>query len=189
MKKISGSLPVYIENKACADRMSPVFLSDADYAQATQCLVLLCADILIVNKRRRTFYLARRKSRPAQNWQWFIGGRRKWGERPLKSAARCFERETGLRCTPSWFQYVATNEYFFVDREQVPHEKGTHSVAQTYFIELPEAVLKLITLDPKEYHESGLEEFKFEDLSRLKLKQPVKDIVHKTFQILETIDV
>ncbi len=159
--------------------MSPVYLDDVEYTRATQCLVLLCADVLIISKDRKTFYLARRKSRPAKDWWWFIGGRRKFGELPTKSPQRCFERETGLRISAKRFQYVVTNEYFFVDRQQEPQDAGTHSIAQTYVVYLSEKEIRRIKLDPKEYHDGGLRKFTFMNLRKPGLRHPVRDTVRK----------
>jgi len=181
MKRLPGSLPLYVENEAHQNQMTSLFLDDAAYSDATQCLVLLCVDALVINRKERALYVARRKSRPAKDWQWFIGGRRKFGEHALQGMVRTFQRETKLWVPPRMFRYVDLNEYFFVDRQQVPQNIGTHSVALTYSVNLSERQIAMIRLDPHEYHDGGLQKLRFKDLRESDLPQPVKDIARKVF--------
>ncbi|HEY4517265.1 MAG TPA: hypothetical protein VJI74_00015, partial [Candidatus Paceibacterota bacterium] len=63
MSEISGLPTVYVEDPS--HTLKGAFLSDEDYGKAISALPPVCADAVIINRRRHTIYLAPRVSHPA----------------------------------------------------------------------------------------------------------------------------
>ncbi len=61
------------------------YLSEHDYANAIQSLVVVCTDIVIINREEKRIYLAYRKAKPMNNY-WWIGGRMRAGETKEESS-------------------------------------------------------------------------------------------------------
>ena len=99
------TLPKYYR-EAPRYAMPKVYISDAAYREALDSLVIVCTDAVIINRQRKSFYLAKRSVRPQQDW-WIIGGRTNAGEDPFESIARCFNRETKLSVEPARFTFVS----------------------------------------------------------------------------------
>lgn len=146
--------------------MKSEFLDDETYGKALACFVLVTTDCLIVDRSKKTVYLAKRKAKPMSDQWWFVGGRTKAGEHPEKAMERCFRRETGLVLVPERFEYVTINEYLFPDRQQLPQEIGTHTISRLYCVELStdEIASASNSLDANEYHVGGLKKFTLETL-------------------------
>ncbi|MEK7107572.1 MAG: NUDIX hydrolase [Patescibacteria group bacterium] len=160
----------------------PLRLGEAEYAKAIQSLVVVCTDIGIIDPEAKTIYLARRKSRPASGWWWFIGGRCCVGETECQSAQRCFKRETGLLIERERFQYVSMNRYFFKDRQQAPHEVGCDSLCYTLSLQLTREERGRIALDPHEYLDGGLRAFNCQELQATEgVQDSVRDFYAKIF--------
>ncbi len=143
-----------------------VRLGDAAYGLALQSFPVVCTDAVIYDSRRRTIFLAKRKSKPMTGW-WVIGGRTLAGETMRESINRCFMRETKFDIGSLQFDYVCTNEYIWKDRQQVPQAIGCHCLARTFKIELSAVNRELVesNLECNEYDKSmGLREFTREDL-------------------------
>ena len=160
----------------------PVRLEEAEYAKAIQSLIVVCTDIGIIDVNSETIYLARRASRPANGWWWFIGGRSRVGETELESAQRCFKRETGLFIETKRFDFICMNRYFFKDRQQTPQEFGCDSLCYTLSIQLTREERDQITLDPREYFNGGLKAFHYKDLQSAQwVKDPIRDFYTMVF--------
>lgn len=147
--------------------MDKVFLSDEEYAQATEAFIVTCADTLIVNRKEKKVYLSKRRARPAQDFWWMIGGRRKPGIPAREAMQKIFERETSLLIPLERFIFVDIIEYCFKTREQAPQENGVHMQGYTFVVELTQEELTTATknLDPKEYYaELGLRAFSLAEL-------------------------
>lgn len=155
---------VYVENPE--HRMVRVCLDEATYAEAITTFVIVCTDACIVNRARRTLWLARRAVKPMKGI-WWIGGRRFAGEKPAESMYRCFKRETGLDLPGNRFQFVLIAEYLWKDRQQEPQDEGSHNLAHTFAVELDAAELAQARtgLERGEYdRDFGLQEFTREQL-------------------------
>jgi len=80
--------------------MKGSFLSDEAYLQVLDGLVIVCTDCAIMEHGKKGFWLAKRNVLPMKGL-WMIGGRRKAGESPAESMARCFLRETQCAIAPT----------------------------------------------------------------------------------------
>ncbi len=159
-----------------------LFLSDGEYGRGLQCFVPCATDIVIINRKERTFYLACRKSKPVSDW-WWIGGRMKPGELKEEAAARCFKRETKLALPPNRFELAAVIDHRLKDRQQEPQTLGCHMNAFTFTVELTPDELAQISLDEKEYEkEVGLAVFSGGDLVTREVRPIVVELYNHIFQ-------
>jgi len=158
-------------------------LPDKEYADAIQCLVFGCSDIIPINKSKRVVYLSKRISKPAPGW-WFIGGRMQINDNPLQAAARNFERETSLKLPLERFQLNAIFDYLWKDREQEPQNIGCHGIAFTFTVELSDEELAIAGnhLDQKEFQANeGLTEFDREKLIAENVYPSILDLYDQIF--------
>lgn len=163
----------------------PSRLEEAEYAKAIQALIVVCTDIGIIDPKSNTIYLARRASRPASGWWWFIGGRSRIGETEQQSAQRCFKRETGLLIEEWRFNFVCMNRYFFKDRQQPPHEVGCDSLCYTLSVQLTKEERERVVLDPHEYLDGGLQAFHYEELQSTEgVQDPIRDFVRESLRLI-----
>lgn len=154
-----------------AEPIKTIWLPDHLYAEAIQCLVPACADVLVINRTNRLAYLAKRKSKPMAGW-WLIGGRMIPGESPLEGAIRNFVREAYI--IPSAHpELVAVLDYRFKDRAQIPQDIGCQMVGFTYTLELGPEELEGIQLDPQEYVEPKLYPFDRDRLVAENVPEPI----------------
>jgi len=162
--------------------MPPVHLAEGVYAKATAALIFMCVDMVIVDRRQKTIFLAKRRHRPMSGRWWFIGGRRRAGESIIAGAYRCFARETQLRLTLDRFSLIAEFEYQFVDREQKPTNVGTHTRADIFAVELSAKEREQVRLDPEEY-EGKLREFTRKDLRVANIPKPLLETYDLIFEL------
>lgn len=147
-------------------RMERKFLDDAVYAMAIGAFVIDCTDAVIVDRRERVFYLAKRAVKPMPGI-WVIGGRRSAGESLPDSMRRCFKRETGLDLSHDRFTYVVGQDCIWKDREQEPQDVGSHNFCHRFAVELTpeERAQASRSLEKKEYEQGfGLRKFRRDDL-------------------------
>lgn len=176
----NSSPKIYVEEPGHI--YDPLRLEEAEYARAIQSLIVVCTDIGIIDSESKTIYLARRASRPANGWWWFIGGRSRIGETEHQSARRCFQRETGLLIDERRFNFVCMNRYFFKNRQQLPHEVGCDSLCYTLSVGLTKEERDRVILDPHEYLDSGLREFHYEELRLTEgVQDPIRDFYAEVF--------
>lgn len=163
--------------------MEQKFLPDEVYAQALESFVVVCTDVVPINRSRRTIYLARRAVKPMQGW-WWIGGRMFAGEHEQESVKRCFRRETSLDLPSERFEYVAMYRYWWKDRKQEPQDKGADDLSYTFVVELTSEELRKVShkLDKKEYAQGGLQEFDRERLSIENVHPAILDLYNRVFQ-------
>src|SRR3989344_3832419 len=164
--------------------MSPVFLSDSAYREALDSLVIVCTDAVIINRTKRTFYLAKRSVKPQQDWL-IIGGRTNAGQAPFESVARCFNRETKLSVKPERFTFVSMDRYLWKERKQEPQRNGCDAFSYTFCVELSDEELQraVASLEPKEYDATtGLQEFDGIRLREAKVHPVLIDLYHDIFQ-------
>lgn len=164
--------------------MKPVRMPEDTYGLAIKSLIVVCTDAVVVNRARRTIYLATRATEPMAGL-WWIGGRSFAGEKPGDSISRCFHRETGLNITPKRFQYVMMLRYMWATRAQMPQDAGSDNLAYTYAIELNEEELAKAStnLDQVEYQLGGLKEFSRDQLVAAKVHQAILDFYDELFPV------
>lgn len=179
MKKLnicqSNVLPVLLYKEPGFKGLEKKFMSESAYSEALTSLVIVCTDVLLVNRVNKTVYLAKRRSKPMNDW-WLIGGRMYAGELPEESMARCFKRETSVEIEKNRFKFVALNRYFFKDRQQTPQNIGCDSLCYTFILEPTKEELNKISLDSNEY-QGGIREFTRETISREKVNEAIFNLL------------
>ena len=156
---------IYIEKDFTG--MEKVFLPDDEYARAIEAFIVTCVDTVIVDRHTKKVYLPKRRSKPAQDLWWMIGGRRKTGITAREAMQEIFKRETSLQITLERFIFVTVAEYCWKNRQQKPQENGVHMQGYTFALELTteERATVAKNLDSKEYYaELGLRAFTLEEL-------------------------
>lgn len=156
---------IYIEKGFTG--MEKVFLPDDEYARAIEAFIVTCVDTIIVDRHAKKVYLPKRRSKPAQDLWWVIGGRRKTGITAREAMQEIFKRETSLEIPLERFVFITIAEYFWSNRQQQPQKKGVHMQGYTFTLELTQEELATVAknLDPKEYYaELGLRVFTLEEL-------------------------
>lgn len=159
------------------------FLGDKEYADALEAFVLVCTDCILINQKCKTFYLAKRKSKPMSDW-WFIGGRSFAGEDELSSIHRCLKRETGLDINPERFRFITMKRYLFKDRQQEPQDKSCDSLCYIFavFVTDKEIAMANANLDSEEYDtEIGFKEFGTEELANEGVFPAIIDLYEYVF--------
>ena len=183
VKRHGAELPArYYENTR--HRIEPLLLSPGEYARAIRSFVVVCVDALIVNRSKRTVFLAKRQAKPAQGMWWYIGGRVLAGETFERSIVRCFERETSLSVSMIRFEPANAQDFFWDTRQQRPQNAGLHSLGFIFSLELTEQERRAVahSLDPHEYHaKSGLREFSRRELVREKIHPAVIETYDRIF--------
>ncbi len=139
-------------------------LTEEEYEKSLRAFVILCTDILIIDKNKKTIYLAKRKAKPMNGW-WFIGGRMYANETKEDSAIRCFKRETDILLQKEDLELVALIDHRFKDREQIPQEIGCHTVSYVFIIDVEKINFEKVLLENNEYVEGS----SFEEFDRQKL--------------------
>ncbi len=142
-------------------------MSDQEYSKTLDTMVVVCADAVIVNKHKKTFFLAKRNVKPMQGW-WIIGGRVLPGEQPHEAIVRKFKAEAGVSLDENRFTFVGFIRHQWKDRKQSPTDHPVDDLSYTFFVELTdeEFIIAKNSLDKKEY-QGSLKEFTKEDLKPL----------------------
>lgn len=140
------------------------YLAEEEYEKALRTFVILCTDILPIDKERKVIYLAKRKHKPINYW-WFIGGRMSANETKEESAVRCFKRETDIDIEKEDLDFVALLDHRFKDREQSPQDIGCHTVSYIFTIPFTKIDFQKVSLENKEY----VNDTEFEEFNRQKL--------------------
>jgi len=128
------------------------FLPDEEYARGLDNFVKGCSDVLITNSKGQIF-VGKRVVHPQPDW-WYVGGRMMPGESPPRSCSRLLKRELALDIAPERFTAITYNSLAWDMREQAPKNNGTCDVNIVLTVELTDAEISTIVLDPKEYAES-----------------------------------
>jgi hypothetical protein len=179
-------LRTYAESPSFA--MPQVYLSEDAYGKAMESLIIVCADVLFINRARRTVFLAKRLASPLPGL-WVIGGRLFAGECERDGAQRCVARETGLSLEAHRFSPLCMNRYICPVRKQPPQEKGSDTMAYTFLAELLPDELGFASdhLDPDEYDTTfGVQEFSRERLVQEDARQALLDMYDLAFSEKES---
>jgi len=159
-----------------------VWLDDPTYAAAMTAFVLVCTDAVIVDRRRRTIWLATRAILPMRGL-WVIGGRRLAGETIAASIQRCFARETSLTIPRERFKYLRQNEYLWSTRQQLPQDVGSHNLVDVFAIQLKKEEREAASrsLVGAEYEPVGLQEFSRRALLDANVHEALVDLYDSVF--------
>ncbi len=158
-------------------------LSNQAYADAIESMVIVCVDVVIIDRNRRKFLLAWRRSQPFRGW-WVIGGRVFAGETREHAVARKFKEETELDIQVARFEFLTTNRYVMRLRKQEPQVLGSDTLAMVHTVELSVGEIRCAThgLDAEEYDVSiGLREFDRDGLVREGAYQVLLDLYDLVF--------
>ncbi len=164
-------------------RFKQVFLPEDIYSKALDSLIVVCADIIPINRKKRLIYLASRKIKPVIGW-WFIGGRIFAGEKEVDAASRIFKRETSISILPERFKFFSSHRYFMDVRAQPPQDSPCDMLGFNFTVELKPKEFKKASknLDPNEYEDgSSLKAFSRDDLVALKVHIPLLDLYDEIF--------
>ena len=129
------------------------FLADKEYGEALDTLVKACSDMLLLSPDGNKIFLGKRLVQPQPDW-WFVGGRIFPGETPARSCCRLLKRDLGLAIDPARMQPVCAQSLAWGMREQLPKENGTTDSQVVLSLQLTEAEVEKVVLDPKEYESS-----------------------------------
>lgn len=179
----TGEISLYIEGNYVRPEMRGGFMNETVYTAVLDHTIIVCTDAVIINRDRRIFYLVKRAIKPMQGI-WWIGGRRKKGETPLKGMCRNFKRETGLDLPDERFTFVTMTEYLWQNREQEPQRNGSHNLCHHFSVELTDAELVAARhgLEKKEYEaDYGLREFDRDRLVKEDVHPVIVDVYDKIF--------
>lgn len=163
-------------------------LSDAEYAAAISGFVIYCVDVILIDRERKVFYLARRRSKPMGDRYWVIGGRVLVGQTAHEAVCSKLRGETQLTVAEERLEFVTCIEYRWKDRQQTPQDAGCHAFAQIFALEVSDEELATANsnLDPNEYHtEEGLRAFTRDDLVN---EGTFESLVYLYDKVFETID-
>lgn len=172
---------IYIQDASFV--MPRTFLTEEEYGRALESLVVVCADVLVVNKERNVLLLASRKAKPIQG-PWMFGGRLYAGERETDAASRILERETSLHIEKSRLQYIGMHRYVCSERQQIPQDKGSDTLAFNFYLELSNEEIQQAasSLDSDEYDkEAGLKEFDMKALESEHVHPALLDLHNQIF--------
>lgn len=159
------------------------FLSEGVYAAALESLVVVCVDVLVIDRQRKTAFLPQRKAKPMSGY-WVIGGRVFAGEKEIDAMRRSLRRETSLDLPPERFTFLCVNRYMWTTRQQEPQNKGCDTLAYTFCAELSaeERATAARNLDPDEYEApAGFREFDREQLVQEKIHPAIVDMYDFVF--------
>lgn len=163
-------------------KMERVFLAPEVHAEAILAFPIVSTDVFIVDKRKRTIYLAKRIVDPLPE-PFGMGGRSFAGEDPDSSIVRSFGRETGLILPPDRFHFVCMNRYFWATRKQEPKNAGVDYLAYTYWVELNQDELAQAAtgLERGEYEPGSFKEYSWQDLVDAQIHPAVLSFYRKLF--------
>ncbi len=127
--------------------IEPIRLTDHEYALATQALLVVCTDVVLVDEEGR-YVLAYRRHPAAEGW-WWKGGSWKAQDTRSESIARILERELGY--APRKVVMLAVFDHFWSLRGEVPHDAGRHDIIFLHYVVVDEATIANMKLDEREY--------------------------------------
>lgn len=167
-------------------RFNPIQFTEKEYAKIIQSLVIVCTDALIIDRKKQTIFLAKRRAKPAAGKWWYIGGRTFAGETFKESVQRCFKRETKLKLPTSRFKFINTQVFIFNERQQYPQNFGYHAIGFDFTVELTlkERAKASSSLDKAEYKTgTGLKEFSRQELIKERVHPAIIENYDRVFKI------
>lgn len=171
---------LFVENPS--HRIPRLYLSKDEYGRAGQRFIGVCVDAIVINRERRSFYLVKRVIKPAKTL-WWLGGGIFPGEPESEGVRRLFREDTGLELPEHRFEYVAMVRCVWQDREQDPQEYGVDHLSYVHIVELTDAELAQVKLNPREYDVSfGLQEFNRGQLIGAQVYPPIIRFFDRVFQ-------
>ena len=160
MMKDQGRVQLITIKEDGGHQITPTFLSEECYKEAVGGFILVTADIIIINREKKSILLGKRTQNPVKGEWWFMGGRRQAGAWQMEAVAKNFRKETGLEMPRDRFQFLTQVEWFFARREQEPQDAGSHNLLFLYTIDLADEEIATIKLEGAGFdHEAGLQVF------------------------------
>lgn len=135
--------------------MAPGFIPEGAYKHVLDSTVIVCADVVIIDRSTRRIWLAHRRQEPMSGL-WWIGGRVLAGETPEDAARRKFLNETGVSLEEHSLKLITLNDYVWATREQQPQDAGCHDLVFTFALDVTPQIIGDIQLKETEYAEGGL---------------------------------
>ena len=163
--------------------LSSAFMSDKGLQEFLDARPVVCSDIVLYNKERRTIYLATRKHKPAEG-PWVIGGQTKRGESAEGTALRRLKAETTLEIDENRLEYLGTVETMWSYRTEPEQTNGRHDLSRVFALDITDAEREAIAenLDNDEYEASdGLKEYSEEELRSAKVRSCLIDYYKEIF--------
>jgi len=177
-KKNDGVRKIYKQGEP---KFASPFLAKKVHAQASASRIGVCADVVIIDQKRKTFWLPTRRVLPHKNL-WVIGGRRNPGESAQETVRRHFQKDTRLDLQEKRFSCAATIETIWDEREEKPQDIGRHDITDIFTVTLTQEERTRVSLNPHEYNVSlGLQEFNYEGLTKVNAHQALLDLHKKLF--------
>lgn len=144
------------------------FLKNYDYEKAIRALIIVCTDVMIINKANKEIFLPKRKSKPMADAPWFIGGRLLPGVSEQSGMKDKFQKETGLSIDAKRFTLLCMNRYQWKDRQQEPQNTACDALVYVFAVELSDEEIAAIKLNEDEYYsEEGLLSYNAETVMKL----------------------
>lgn len=153
-------------------------LTEEVYRAAMTSLIIVCVDVLLINKARKSVYLAKRIVDPLPI-RWMIGGRLRKGESASSGIVRKCLEETGIEFSPERFSFLAMHRYILGSRKQEPVEEGSDSLAYTFVLEPTKEELEQMAmgLDKNEYSiPEGFMELTLQELAENNIHTAIIDL-------------
>lgn len=179
---LMNDLPIlYRENPDL--RLTATYLDEQTYSQALDAFIVVCADVIFINRDEQLLYLAKRRVKPQNDWYMF-GGRIKRGERELEAAQHNLARETGLKLDPDRFEYFGLRRFWWQERQQAPQTNGVDALIFIFLVEPTANELAQATemLDREEYEQDlGIVGFNRQQLVENKAHEVLLEIYDALF--------
>ncbi len=154
------------------------YMSDAAMTEMLDARPIVCVDILLVNKAKKTVYLPTRISKPAEGL-WFIGGGIKRNQDFKQAAQAIMKREAGLDIDADRFEFLTVNRFVWDYRSESPSTNGRVDINFCFTLGVTEDEISQISLNPDEYNiVFSVREFTTETLeSTIDQESPIKKVV------------
>jgi len=151
-------------------------IDNETYSLASQSMIIVCTDAIIVDRKNKLFYLAKRSVQPMKGY-WSIGGRRRAGETSQQAIQRNFHRETSLKLPLKRFKLLAVRECIWSTRKEHPINVGKHDIIFFHVVELNKKELAKANtyLCSSEYETRSLESFNYKKMLEKKIHPALVD--------------
>jgi hypothetical protein len=164
--QITKGIPFFVSREDSCRDIPRYRLNDPEYGHVLQAKVLANTDVVLINPKKRTFYLAWRKAIPMNGWFWMGGNTGDINVSLPEGLLSVIKRETGFEMPLDRLTLRFGAEYFWKDRAQAPKDMACHMFGLTFSVDITEEEVAQIKLDPNEYEEGILREFTREDMVR-----------------------
>lgn len=155
-------------------------LSEEVYAEAMGAMVVVCTDVVCINRHHRTVLLAHRRVKPMPGL-WVVGGRVRAGESFKEAAVRKLADEIKIVVAKSRLGFVREDRFIWSERQQEPQNVGSDNICHVFHLELTTRELELVRLDPSEYADTQLREYSRQALVAAGVHERILDLYDEIF--------